>query len=204
MKFREWFKKNRRNIIIIWSILTAVLLIICIASERRVYRNNTYTDIRYVTLYLKKYHELPKNYITYYGREYYQNHSIPTDGLSVGGDTHYNDRRLSNFGVSNNELLKECDIYDEGFSITNRGTHRLVYTVNTTKVRVFETTDHYTTYNREITKFAIMPFHYIMIICTIIHFIASGVIVWIIYKPYFTMFNKIKEDTIDVDVIEEN
>ena len=204
MAFREWFKKNRRNIIIVWSVLTIILLIVCIASKRRVYRNYEYKDAKLVALYLKKYHELPKNYITKEDLNYSKNHNISTEGKIVGGDKHFSADGLEKYRISDKDSLRECDIYSETYNILDRPAERFVYTCNTSNVRVFETTDHYATYNRELTKFAIMPFHYIMIICTIVHFIASGVIVWIIYKPYFAIFKKVKEDTIDVDVIEEN
>ena len=99
--------------------------------------------------------------------------------MIVGGDTHYNDGKvISDQSVS----LKECDIKDYGYSVDARGTHRFVYYSNAKNVRVFETVDHYQTFN-EITIFDIMPYCIIsLILFSIYVFVVLCFIVYL-YLP---------------------
>jgi len=147
--------KNRKKVIFITlAVILAVLFILPIATRKNVSRDGVYTDKEYVALYLKKYHELPCNFITKDGYTYYKNHSISADGKTIGGDTHVNTSELTSFGVKSNVSLKECDIRGETYALNNRGTLRLVYTCNRSNVRVFYTNNHYVSYT-ELTSFAL-------------------------------------------------
>lgn len=153
-KFIGFYTRNKGKIILISVLVLSVLFAMPFITKHRTKIGATYTEKEDVALYIMQHHELPSNYITHYGYEYYRNHGLETASLLIGGDTHYNDSALSSFGVGRVQSLKECDIYVEGYSLTNRGESRLVYTCNTDKVRVFYTTDHYGTFT-ELTYFSL-------------------------------------------------
>lgn len=115
--------------------------------------NDTYTTKEDVALYIMQYHELPKNYVTKYGKDYMKNHSLDSTGLIMGGDTHLNTGQLSAYGINYGVSLRECDVAGGLYQLNgNRGAERLVYTCNTGDVRVFYTQDHYETFI-ELTDF---------------------------------------------------
>ena len=90
---------------------------------------------------------MPPNYITKDGYKYLYDNGISYSGYIIGGDSHFNDGKLNDNGVSSQTKLKECDIADNQYNIANhRGTLRLVYTCNRKNVRVFFTSDHYNSY----------------------------------------------------------
>ena len=189
MKLKNWFYKNKKRIIPIILVVFVILSFTTIISKRRVRIDREYTDKYDVALYIKTYNQLPKNYITKYGYDYYNNHNIDTDGLIIGGDTHYNDSELKAYNITSDYSLKECDIADSEYSLNYRGSHRLVYTTNTNRVRVFETPDHYDTY-KEIKNFNIMPFHYVMLIITITYSVSIIALLFFVFlKP-----TKVKDD----------
>ncbi|MCR5461434.1 MAG: hypothetical protein K6E87_00025 [bacterium] len=187
--------ETRKNIIkkqaiylpIVISIF-AILLALTIGFKKNVKRNNAYTKREYVALYIIKYHELPKNYITKDGRDYFYRHNVDLKGYIVGGDTHYNDGNLEYYGISKKAILKECDLYYEEYDcLNNRGTSRLVYESNTGNPRVFVTNNHYYDY-QEITKYDIMPLHYSFLILLVLYLIFSSAILICIYFPYISWF----------------
>lgn len=158
-KFIGFYTRNKGKIILISVLVLSVLFAMPFITKHRAKIGATYTEKEDVALYIMQHHELPSNYITHYGythygRKYYKNNNIETTGFRIGGDTHYYDSALSSFGVGSVQSLKECDIYVEGYSLTNRGKSRLVYTCNTDKARVFYTTDHYGTFT-ELTYFSL-------------------------------------------------
>ena len=187
MKIREAFIKRQIPILIAMGIIMFILLILPISTKRDVSINGEYRSKDSVSLYLMKYHELPKNYITEYGRKKSSNATSDTQDLIIGGDTHWNDGKLKSFGISNDATLKECDIYFEGYSngisqAPVRGELRLVYTANTKHVRVFYTTDHYDTFT-EITRYDIMPAHYITKYIMIGYIILGSIAIGFVYAP---------------------
>lgn len=204
MAFREGFKKNQHFFLIMLCIIFVFFSIASIASKRRVRIGKEYTDKYDVALYLKKYHELPTNYISKAYMEECKENGISTEGKIVGGD-YYGDyeNKLKGFHLGD-VSLRECDIYDSGYTATIEGRklHRFVYTYGTSNVRIFETKDHYLTFS-EVTKFKIMPDHYVVTFLLINHIIGSSVILIYVYFPRLNMPNK-EEETIDAEVIEIN
>ena len=63
--------------------------------DKKMKRNNAYSDKEDVALYVMQYHELPPNFITKYGYEYLVNHNLEKSGYVMGGDTHINTGTLS-------------------------------------------------------------------------------------------------------------
>ena len=191
----------RNRVINRWKIYVPVfagifvfLLTLLFFLKEDVKRDRAYTNKKDVALYIKKYHELPKNYITKDGKDYYYNHNINLSNYIVGGDTHYNDGELGSYNISNSVMLKECDIIFEGYSCTsNRGVNRLVYETNVSKPRVFFTNDHYVTYD-EITSFEIMPVYYVLLIMTILYGCATIVFFSIIYIPKIMKISRKKDN----------
>ena len=140
-------KLSKRIISIVVLLCLSVLLILSLATRKRVSIDKKYYDRDYVALYIFKYHELPKNY--YFkspcDRRKYDNVDV------YGGFIHAYDEELPKKVSKCN--LKECDVYFEGYNIPdNRGIERLVYTSNTNDVKIFYTKDHYKNY-KELTKF---------------------------------------------------
>ena len=181
--FRKFFIKKWFIFIPIIIGMFFTLLAITWILKEDVKRDKTYTNEKYVALYIKKYNELPKNYLTVHGRDYYFNHDLSLDGYMVGGDTHYNDGKLSNYNISDNTMLKECDLYFDGYDCkTNRGIKRLVYETNTSNTRVFVTYDHYDTFN-EITSFEIMPGYYIFLLILTFYCVSHFIFLFCIYIP---------------------
>ncbi len=187
MKVREAFIKRQIPILITMGIIMLILLILPMATNKNVAIDGKYTSKENVSLYLMKYHELPKNYITSSARNSSGYATGDTSELIVGGDTHWNTGELSDFGISDDASLKECDIYFDGYSngissTPARGVLRLVYTANTDDVRVFYTDDHYATY-KEITRFDIMPVHYITKYIMITYLVIGSITIAFVYAP---------------------
>ena len=151
-KSLEYYSKNQKNIGTIVVILFIILFIMPFITTKRTKLDFSYTTKEDVALYIMQHHELPPNFITNVGRTYMRDHKIDTTGYIIGGDTHVNIGKLSEFGISDTQTLKECDVVTDGYSVDNRGADRLVYTCNTKNVRVFYTSDHYKTFE-EIKKF---------------------------------------------------
>lgn len=153
---KAFIDKYRIIIVFITLLIFIVLLILPIATTKRVKVDEEYTSVDDVALYLKKYHELPKNYITQYGMEYLRKHKGSyTNASIIGGDTHINTNQLSFFEINKYVTLKECDIVEGTYYdayMNRRGEKRLVYTCNQKNVRVFYTDNHYVSYE-EITLF---------------------------------------------------
>ena len=169
-------------LLIILGIIFMILLFMVTLSKKEVNRYSRYEDKNDVALYIMEYHELPRNYITRGTKE--QNKD---DSVIIGGDTFYNkEKKLDEFGIDESTPLRECDIKDENYYYkqldddNNRGEHRLVYTSNTDKVRVFETTDHYDNFV-EITRYDIMPFHYISIYVFVTYISISFILMTFIF-----------------------
>ena len=186
----------RNSVINRWKIYVSIyagiflfLLILMFSLKENVRRDKTYTNKKDVALYIKKYHELPQNYITKDGKDYFYDHNVSLTNYIVGGDTHYNDGKLSIYNVDNNTMLKECDIYFDGYKCNgNRGSNRLVYETNKSNPKVFFTSDHYASYD-EITMLELMPAYYVFLAILIVYCISGAVFFSIIYIP------KIKEIT---------
>lgn len=173
LKLQNFYNKRKTKVITISILLFIVLLIMPFVTARRVNIDSSYTSKEDVAFYIMTYHELPPNYITYYGKEYAKNHGVELSSYTMGGDTHFNTNELRRFSASNKAKLKECDI--EGFSyniLGNRGSRRLVYTCNQKNVRVFYTEDHYKTFV-ELTSFSLNIVRNIF---------------WIIFGVYATVF----------------
>lgn len=151
--FVNFYSKNRKNFLLITILLLVILFAMPFITTKRMNINSACTQKEDVALYIMQHHELPPNYITKDGYTYIKNHNITIDAdTKIGGDTHVNNGKLSKFGVSNNAKLKECDIAETSYTLDARGSYRLVYTCNTKNVRVFYTSDHYSTFN-ELTHF---------------------------------------------------
>ena len=208
MKFREFFKKNEKVLVLVLFFIFAALAIIRTVSDRKVDANCEYVKPKDVALYLKEYHNLPSNYFTKEDMEVYIANGISRDGKIVGGNYYGNyEGNLSRFGIGENRSLCECDIYEEGYYAdpSSRGEHRFVYTVDRNRVRVFETKDHYQTF-KEITRFDIMWLHRVSQFLSYSH-VAGCVLIylWVYYPNVFTKkkSNK-KEDTIEAEVVDIN
>lgn len=214
MKFIEWCKKNKKIMFVIIASTLFILLVVTIASKRRVYINRAYTDTKDVALYLKEYHELPPNYITKNDAE---NGYLPSNlahmnkVTMIGGDTYdtnfyiNTENKLKKYHITDQYHLKECDIFEPGYDYaSNRLAHRLVYTSNAKRVRVFETTNHYESFDNEITKFEIMPFYYIMVIVFWSSVLGSIILVLYVYDVFklIKMFRNDKKQTIEVETID--
>lgn len=171
-KTTDFSNKNNSIIKIITIIIFIVLFILPFATTKRVSLDGKYTSKEEVALYVMEYHELPSNYITKDGYKYMKNHNIDTKGYIIGGDTHINEGQFETFDVNNIQTLKECDIVDESYSLTNRGKKRIVYTCNNKNVKVFYTDDHYENYE-EITHFELQ---------------LTRNIFWIIFGVYLVVF----------------
>ena len=183
MGFRETFIKRWKIYISIILGIFILLLILLFATKEDVRRDKTYVGKNDVALYIKKYHELPKNYLTKFGKDYYYNKNVNLSSYLVGGDTFYNDGKLKSFDVDNDRMLKECDIYFDGYSCTsNRGKYRLVYETNKGDARIFYTDDHYDSFD-EITLFNLMPRYITFIIILVVYSISCFVFLLCIYAP---------------------
>lgn len=147
----DFYEKHRKKFLTTTILLLIVLFCLPFITTKRTKLGKAYTEKNDVALYVMQHHELPPNYITKYGSDYLKDHSLSRDGYIVGGDTHVNLGELENKGVKD-ARLKECDVAGANYSITNRGTKRLVYTCNTKNVRVFYTNDHYKNFS-ELTEF---------------------------------------------------
>ena len=150
-KLNDFYRAHKKIINIIVIVLMLILFVLPIATRYRVNRNGEYFEKEDVARYIIKYHELPRNYITKDCRRYIIDNNISLNDeykrKMIGGDTHFNDGALSSFGIDD-EMLKECDYYTEGFQYNaftqgGRGEYRLVYTTNVKNVKVFDTNNHY-------------------------------------------------------------
>ena len=195
MGFRESFIKKWKIYISIIIGIFILLLILLFSTKEDVRRGNAYTDKKDVALYIKKYHELPKNYITKDGKDYFYKKNVNLDNYIVGGDTFYNDGKLSQFNIDLDTMLKECDIYYDGYKCTGeRGKIRLVYETNTSNPRIFYTEDHYDTFD-EITLFNLMPKYITFIIIITIYSVSSCIFLLCIYIPNIKKVLAKKEST---------
>ena len=172
-KFMNFYLKHQKYIIIISLSILIILFFMPFLTAKRIKREAAYTEKEDVALYIKLFHELPHNYVTNYGLKYMQHHELPSEGYIMGGDTHINSGTLASFGVTTDFYLKECDIAGESYDIKeNRGVKRLVYTCNTENVRVFYSSDHYSSFI-ELTSFRLQ---------------LTRNIFWIIFGCYMLLF----------------
>lgn len=153
----EFYFKHKRLILSITICLLLILFLMPFFTTKRVHLNSSYTMKEDVALYIKKYHELPPNYITKYGRDYLlDNPTVPRDdSYVIGGDPFYDTSVLSSFRIESDTSLKECDIVTETYDWTNprlRGQARLLFSCNVKQPRVFYSVDHYDNF-QELTSF---------------------------------------------------
>jgi hypothetical protein len=187
------FFKNKKIILKITILILIVLFFMPIITTKRVKLGNEYVLKEDVSLYIKTYHELPENYITKYGMDTAILHGGDISDKIVGGDTHWDTNELSEFRISDNSHLKECDIKGSTYDLTtsNRGILRLVYTSNTKNVRVFFTEDHYSSYE-EISTFQLQLTRNIFWIVFAVY--TSGLSTFLICCYYYKKKSEIAEN----------
>ena len=164
---KSFYSKHDKPIRIISICLLLILFLMPFLTSKRVRLHTSYTSKEDVALYIKKYHELPPNYITKDGYQFLMKEGKEdlaqkyVSSSVIGGDTFFEVEKLASFGVSSDTRLKECDIAmsdNYGMNKESRGSHRLVYTCNEKHTRVFYTyqedryTPHYTNFY-ELTSF---------------------------------------------------
>lgn len=139
---------NKRIIFYTVYLLLVSTLFICALSTRTyISQNGSYHDKNHVALYLYTYKQLPPNYITKQQSE--DSGKQPSDGKYIGGNAYWYRGKIKGYTTSQN--LREADI-DYPTNTTERGTKRLVYTVDCTEI--YYTNDHYQTFTY-ITKWSI-------------------------------------------------
>lgn len=193
--FIRFYENNKKKFLLITILLLVILFLMPFITTKRTKINSSYTKAEDVALYIMQHHELPPNYITYYGYDYIKKHNIAIDyDTIIGGDTHINDEgKLMSFGISKNSKLKECDIKVNNYTLTNRGSYRLVYTCNTKNIRIFYTNDHYenfielTYFNLQLTRniFWII-FACYLLICAIFYIIIGLLRKKVLFKQLST------------------
>lgn len=194
-KIIKLYDEKRKNIFPILILILIALFIIPIATKNRVKLGNEYIEKDDVALYIKKYHQLPSNYITHYGMETAASHSADISNKIIGDDTHWNTGQFSDYNIDSTVQLNECDIKDSSYNlISKRGSLRLVYTVNVRNVRVFYTSDHYASF-QEITTFQLQLTRNIFLILFTIY--ALGFSTLLICTHHYKkniVLNELKED----------
>lgn len=203
LKFINKFINKNKKVLLFGSLcLLAVLLVFALITKKRVAINHAYYTKEDVALYLITYHELPCNY-------YYR---APSDKRTYeadiyGGFIHKYDEGLLPASLKDS-YFKECDVYTDSYSISNRGIERLVYTTNTSHVRVFYTNDHYESYT-ELTEFNINKVSHIFSIafwCILVLVLIGAILVlWNNKNISFikNRINKKKDKVIDVTINKE-
>lgn len=179
----SFFNKERFNLKIMLFVLIFSLLL-PVFTTKRLKLGNEYETKEDVALYIKTFHELPANYITKDAVETASTYGGDLTDKVVGGDTHWNTNQLSNFGISSNANLKECDIKGLNYNLlaSIRGRQRLVYTSNTKNVRVFYS-DHYEVGTfEEITTFELQLTRNIFWIIFGLYFISASSFLIVAYK----------------------
>lgn len=151
-------KKSKKRVAYIFLIFFwMVLIIVSLVTRINVKENQNYDSRNEVALYILKYDgKLPPNYITksqvkkQYPDDYYKSAYFKAiaAGYSIGGgdhDPHSSSLNTNILEYTNNQNLKECDIYlnsrEEIVKQENRGPNRLVYSSDGKEV--FYTVDHY-------------------------------------------------------------
>lgn len=139
---RDFYSKHKKLILSITICLLLLLFLMPFLTTKRVHLHTNYTDKEDVALYIKKYHELPPNYITKAGYSYLKQHPSYKQDVPyvIGGDSFFQTYKLESFGVSSDTRLKECDIaVDPSYTPESgqRGYYRFVYTCNEKHPRVF-------------------------------------------------------------------
>lgn len=141
---------NRGRTAIVYTIylfLVSIFFICALSTRIYVHQGGSYHDKNHVSLYLYTYKELPSNYIR---KQQAENSSYqPDDGMYIGGNTFYYSGAIKQY--TSNSSLREADI-EYPSNISERGTKRLVYTVDCSEV--FYTDDHYKTFT-EVTRWSI-------------------------------------------------
>lgn len=148
----NFLKKNRLIIFIVLLTVFLGLFISTIATRNRVKIDKPYYDVISVSLYIHKYNDLPKNYIT--KDEAWRNFKdIPSrvlaGGYSYGGDNFDYQGIITSY--TGTTTLKEADIYSDVDSLieaNNRGLERLVFSHNSRNIEVFYTKDHYLSFEK--------------------------------------------------------
>lgn len=156
-------------------------------TTKRVSLGKEYTEAEDVALYLKKFRELPPNYITKSGWQTAEAHGGVVAGKIIGGDTHWNDYESWELNVPKGATLKECDIATQGYSLSKRGTSRLVYTTNQNRVRVFYTEDHYNSFV-EIGAFSVQIVRNVFIMIIPLYVILVGVFLFLMERERLRCF----------------
>ena len=146
-----FIKKNKNYITLAYILVLITLLILPICTKNRVKIEDAYYTKEKVALYIYKFNDLPRNFITKSGAQYmgWGNAETISQGYNYGGDTFFYENSIINYTKQSN--LKEADIYfdrAERISKNNRGVLRLVFTRNTKHIEVFYTFDHYITFEK--------------------------------------------------------
>ncbi len=131
---------NKRTIFYtIYLFLVSVLFICALSTRTYISQNGSYHDKNHVALYLYTYKQLPSNYITKQKSE--DSGKQPSDGKYIGGNMYWYSGKIKDY--TTNQNLREADI-DYPTNTRERGTKRLVYTVDCTEI--YYTNDHYQTF----------------------------------------------------------
>lgn len=145
-KAAVYYYKHRKIILICINLVSVVLLLIGLGVTKRVFRNGEYRTKEDLALYIHKYHELPKNFITLYSRDNAARSNETTKRCIIGGDSFWNDGQFREYGIRSDQCFQIVDIPDDDYTVYNRGTKRMVYTINTYKVRFFYSEDNCSTF----------------------------------------------------------
>lgn len=109
-------------------------------TDTTVSKGSYYNDYLEVVLYIVAFNELPDNY---YDREYFYEHYndyTPENMMSCAGGRFYNREGL----LPSNDTYYECDILYQGGGTGQRGSKRVVYSLET--LCVYYTDDHYNSF----------------------------------------------------------
>lgn len=195
-KMLSFYEKNKKKMLLFSTIFLVIFFFLPIITTKRMNINEFYNTKEDVALYIMQYHELPKNFVTKYGKDYMKNHNYDSTGFIMGGDTHLNTGQLSSYGIGYWVSLKECDVAGSTYQLNgNRGAERLVYTCNSEDVRVFYTYDHYETFT-ELTYVQLQPTRNVFLVWFIFYFILffSFYMGMEIYRKKHLSNNYTKED----------
>ena len=145
-KAAVFYYRHRKIILICINLVSVILLVIGLAVTKRVSRGGEYRTKEDLAIYIHKYHELPKNFITLYSRDNAARCNESTKRCIIGGDSFWNDGQFREYGIRSDQCFQIVDIPDEDYTVYNRGTKRMVYTINTYKVRLFYSEDNCLTF----------------------------------------------------------
>ena len=145
-KAAVFYYRHRKIILICINLVSVILLVVGLAVTKRVSRGGEYRTKEDLAIYIHKYHELPKNFITLNSRDNAARCNESTKRCIIGGDSFWNDGQFREYGIRSDQCFQIVDIPDEDYTVYNRGTKRMVYTINTYKVRLFYSEDNCLTF----------------------------------------------------------